>query len=114
MEYLKKTIYIGELMSNKRTILIGTVILTATGFMTRFIGFFFRMFLSHTFGEEQMGLYQLIFPIYALCFSFTCAGIETAISRCTARKISLGKRTEAIQILYLGLGISLLLSFITL
>lgn len=101
-------------MSNKRTILIGTVILTVTGFLTRFIGFFFRMFLSHTFGEEQVGLYQLIFPIYALCFSFTCAGIETAISRCTARKISLGKKNEAIQILYLGLGISLLLSFLTL
>lgn len=101
-------------MSNKRTILIGTVILTATGFLTRFIGFFFRMFLSRTFGEEQMGLYQLIFPIYALCFSFTCAGIETAISRCTARKISLGKKTQAIQILYLGLGISLLLSVLTL
>lgn len=100
-------------MSNKRTILVGTIILTTTGFLTRFIGFFFRMFLSHTFGEEQVGLYQLIFPIYALCFSLTCAGIETAISRCTARKLSLGKRNEAIQLLYIGLGISLLLSFFT-
>lgn len=98
-------------MSNKRTLLVGTATLTATGLITRFIGFFFRMFLSHTFGEEQVGLYQLIFPIYALCFSLTTAGIETAISRCTARKISLGKKEEAIQILYIGLGISLALSF---
>lgn len=101
-------------MSDKRTILIGTFILTATGFLSRLIGFFFRIFLSHTFGEEQVGLYQLIFPIYALCFSFTSSGIQTAISRCTARKISLGKKSEAIRLLYLGLGVSLVLSFIIL
>ena len=100
-------------MSGKHKILIGTFILTATGFLSRFIGFFFRMFLSHTFGEEQVGLYQLIFPIYALCFSFTSAGIETAISHCTASKISLGKKSEAIQLLYIGMSISLLLSVFT-
>jgi len=100
-------------MSKKNTILIGTFILTATGLLTRFIGFFFRMFLSHTFGEEQVGLYQLIFPIYALCFSLTSAGIETAISRCTAHKISLGRKNEAIHLLYIGISLSLMLSLAT-
>ena len=99
-------------MSNKRTILVGTFILTATGLATRLIGFFFRMFLSHTFGEEQVGLYQLIFPIYALCFSLTCAGIETAISRCTAHKISLGKKNETVKFLYIGLSLSMILSLL--
>lgn len=98
-------------MSNKHKILVGTFVLTATGFLTRFIGFFFRMFLSHAFGEEQVGLYQLIFPIYALCFSFSCAGIETAISRTTARKISIGKKDESVQLLYVGIIVSLFLSF---
>lgn len=101
-------------MSKKRTLFVGTFILTATGFLSRLIGFFFRMFLSHTFGEEQVGLYQLTFPLYALCFSLTAGGIETAIARCTARKITLGKKNDALKILYLGLGISLLLSFIIL
>lgn len=101
-------------MPKKRPILIGTIILTASGFLTRFIGFFFRMFLSHTFGEEQVGLYQLIFPIYALCFSITTAGTETAISRCVARKVSLGKHRDATLIFYIGLGISLFLSFLAL
>lgn len=99
-------------MTKKNPILLGTFILTTTGFLTRFIGFFFRMFLSHTFGEEQVGLYQLIFPIYALCFSFTSAGIETAISRCVAHKISLGKKHEITSVLYTGIGISLSLSLI--
>lgn len=100
-------------MSKKRSILIGTLILTATGLTTRFIGFFFRIFMSHTFGEENVGLYQLIFPIYALCFSFTAAGIETAIARCVARKVSLNKTEEAKHILYVGLSFSVILSFIT-
>ncbi len=100
-------------MSRKHTLLMGTAILTATGFLSRLIGFFFRMFLSHSFGEEQVGLYQLIFPIYALCFSLTAAGLETAISRCTARKVSLQKKSEAIQTLYIGLGISVAISFLT-
>ena len=97
---------------SKNAIIKGTFILTATGFLTRFIGFFFRSFLSHTFGEEQMGLYQLIFPIYALCFSLSSAGIETALARCVARKISLGKKKEADCILYQALAISLSLSLV--
>lgn len=99
-------------MSKKHAILKGTFILTATGFLSRFIGFFYRIFLSHAFGEESVGLYQLIFPIYALCFSVTAAGIETSISRCIAHKVSLGKSAEARQLLYTGLSLSFLLSLL--
>lgn len=100
-------------MSKKHTILRGTFILTSAGFLSRFIGFFYRMFLSHTFGEENVGLYQLIFPIYALCFSLTASGIETAISRCTASRVSLNRKSEAQQLLYTGLALSLTLSIFT-
>ena len=107
--------YQGEVMS-KNTIIKGTFILTVTGFLTRLIGFFFRIFLSHTFGEEQMGLYQLIFPIYALCFSLSTAGIETALARCVAQKVAYGKKHEADTLLYhaliISVGITLILGFI--
>ena len=100
---------------SKNPIIKGTFILTVTGFLTRLIGFFFRMFLSHTFGEEQVGLYQLIFPLYALCFSISSAGIEVSLSRNVARKISIGKKKEADTMLYQALlisgCISLLLSY---
>lgn len=90
-------------MSRKNTIIKGTFILTATGFATRLMGFFYRIFLSHTFGEEGVGLYQLIFPIYALCFSLTAAGIETALSRCVARRLTCGQKKEARELLYTSL-----------
>ncbi|GAA0274345.1 stage V sporulation protein B [Faecalicatena contorta] len=97
-------------MSRKQTIIRGTFILTATGFLCRFMGFFYRIFLSHTFGEEGVGLYQLIFPVYSLCFALTAAGLETSISRTVAQKVSLGRKKEARQILMLGLVLSVLLS----
>lgn len=99
-------------MSVKRTILKGTLILTITGFATRFMGFFYRIFLSHTFGEEGVGLYQLIFPVYALCFSLTSAGIETALARCVAKRASTGKKKEARTLLYTAMAISVSLSAI--
>lgn len=91
---------------SKNTIIKGAFVLTVTGLLTRFMGFFFRIFLSHSFGEEQMGLYQLIFPVYTLCFSFSSAGIETALCRCVAGKVSRGKKKEADLLLYLSLIIS--------
>ena len=90
-------------MSVKRTILKGTFILTITGFATRFMGFFYRIFFGHTFGEEGVGLYQLIFPVYALCFSLTSAGIETALARCVAKRASVGKKKEARKRMVVGL-----------
>lgn len=96
--------------SDKHLLLKGTFILTATGFITRIIGFFYRIFLSHTFGEEGVGLYQLIFPVYALCFSFTCAGLQLAISRCVARYKASGNTRRAMECLYGGLSLSVILS----
>lgn len=101
-------------MSAKNSILQGTLILTAVGFLCRFMGFFYRIFLSHTFGEESVGLYQLTFPVFALCISFTSAGLETAISRTVARQKSLHQTKEASETLCLGLFISCALSVVTL
>ncbi|GFI44352.1 stage V sporulation protein B [Lachnospiraceae bacterium] len=99
-------------MSRKHTIIKGTFILTMTGFATRFMGFFYRIFLSHTFKEEGVGLYQLVFPIYALCFSLTCAGIELALSRCIAARMTQGKHKEARELLYTSLFLTVTVSIV--
>ena len=99
----------------QRKILIrGTLILTFTGIATRLIGFFYRIFLSRSFGETAVGLYQLIFPVYALAISLTSAGIQTAISRSVAREHTLHRDGKCTCILYTGIGLSFLLSMVTL
>lgn len=99
-------------MPSKHTLIRGAFILTAAGFISRFMGFFFRIFLSHAFGEENVGLYQLIFPVYALCHSIGTAGIETALSRIVARKVSLNKYGEAKAALFAALFFTVSLSFL--
>ena len=97
-------------MGRKYSIIKGAFILTITGFATRLIGFFYRIFLSHAFGEEGVGIYQLIFPVYALGFSLTCAGIEIAISRSVAQKNAVGKIEQARAVLYIGCLFSMFFS----
>ena len=99
-------------MSGKRALIRGTAILTITSFVTRFMGFFYRIFLGHTFGEENVGLYQLVFPVYALGISFSCAGTELALSRCVAQENAAGHPEKAKELLKTGLIFTFVLSCI--
>ncbi|MDO4261695.1 MAG: oligosaccharide flippase family protein [Eubacteriales bacterium] len=62
----------------------GALLLTAAGLLSRFLGFFYKIFLAHALGAEGMGIYQLIFPVFAVCHALTASGIETALARFTA------------------------------
>lgn len=68
----------------KSTIIKGTLILTAAGLITRIIGFIYRIYLSNALGAEQLGLYQLIFPVYGICHTLYASGIQTAVSKLVA------------------------------
>lgn len=97
-------------MNLKNAFLRGTLLLTFAGLISRFMGFFYRIFLANTMGAEGMGIYQLIFPIYSLCFSLCASGIETSISKLTAAKFAVGKPQEAYITLKAGLFLTLTLS----
>ena len=95
---------------SKQYFLKGTLILTCAGLVTRFIGFFYRIFLSHTIGAQDLGIYQLVSPLQMLVLSITTFGIQTAISRLAASRLAVGKSRDAGDIFFLGAGISVLLS----
>lgn len=99
-------------MSKTKSILKGTFILTMTGFITRVMGFIYRIFLSRTLGEAGIGLYQLIFPVYAFGFSLTSAGIEIALSRLVANYTAKGNKKRAKELLYTSIIITLILSIL--
>lgn len=89
-------------------LILGTFLLTATGLASRVIGFFYRIFLSHTIGAQGMGIYQLIFPVFSLGIAFSCAGIQTAISKYTAEAVGANRCPQTY--LYAGLILSMALS----
>lgn len=100
-------------MLKKYPFLSGTLLLTLTGVITRIIGFFYRIFLSHHIGEEGMGIYQLLAPVMALSFSLTCAGIQTSISKYAASYIAQKQEKSALRILLTGFVLSFSLSVVT-
>lgn len=86
----------------------GTLILTFAGILSRFLGFFYKIFLAQALGAEGIGIYQLIFPVFSICHALTASGMETAISRYTA----FAQKKEGDGYLYAGLSMSLAASLI--
>ncbi len=90
----------------------GTLILTLTGFASRVIGFFYRIFLSRTFGAEGMGIYQLVTPVLALSYSVCCAGIQTSISKYVAGEPGTHHYRRSFRVLITGMVLSGALSLL--
>lgn len=90
----------------KNQLLKGTIILTMAGFITRLIGFVYRIFLAGELGEVTLGVYQLIFPVYSLCFTIYAAGLQTGVSQL----ISHQPARQHGQILKAGILLSLFFS----
>ena len=66
----------------------GTFLLTSAGLISRIMGFFYRIFLSHTIGAEGIGLYQLVVPLQHLVLAMTTFGLSLIhISEPTRRTI---------------------------
>ena len=90
------------------SIIYGTVVLTGVSFLCRGIGFFYRTFISQTFGEEGMGIYQLTAPVMSMAFSLCCAGFQTSISRYVAAKSE--DENTSLRFLFCGLAITTMVS----
>lgn len=99
-----------KLPKRQNPLIIGTFVLTITGFISRGIGFFYRIFLSHLFGAEGMGIYQLIAPVSAFAFSLTASGLQTAVSKLVAGEPATKDYKFSYRIVMAGFLLSSLLS----
>lgn len=88
---------------SKNTLIKGTLILTITGFATRFMGIFYKIYLAKIMGAEMMGVYQLIFPVYGICFTLYGSGLQTSISRLVAAERGKNNSKNIKKILAIGL-----------
>ncbi len=69
-----------------KSLLKGTIILTLAGLLTRIIGFVYKIYLSNILEAKMLGLYQLVFPVFGICFTIFGAGIQTAVSKLVAAR----------------------------
>lgn len=55
-----------------------------TNLVTVSLAFYFRIYFTRQVGAEGMGLFQLVFPLYALLITLASGGITTALSKVIA------------------------------
>lgn len=101
------------LSKDTKLFLENTLFLTITGFLNRFLGFYYRIFLNKKIGSAGMGIYQQIFPLTALCHAFAIGGITVAISKLVSQYAQKGQDQYQTKFLSTGFLLSFLFSVCT-
>ena len=96
-----------RLSPRKMAFITGTLLLTSTGFICRILGFFYRIFMSRTIGAEGLGIYNMVHPIFSICFAVCAGSIQTALSQYVA-----GNQTRGRAVFRTGLVIAMVMSFL--
>ncbi len=67
-----------------QTVLRSTALLTVSSLLLQILGFIYRILLSRMLTAEQMGVYGLLMPVYAVLNAGTLSGFSLAAARTTA------------------------------
>lgn len=79
--------------------------------LCKLIGAIFRIPLTQLLGSEGLGLYQLVYPIFALCLVAVSSGVPVAISKIISREKASGNGENIKKVfknamaIMLGLGV---------
>ena len=80
----------------KRTMAGNAAVLSAFSIIAKVISALYRVPLTSALGAEGMGMYQLVFSIYALILALTTGGIPVAVSRLTSENNVLKKDSRVV------------------
>lgn len=72
----------------------GAAVLAAGSVIAKIVGAFYRVPLTNILGAEGIGMYQLVFPVFALFTTLATSGIPVALSRIVAEKRAAGLETK--------------------
>lgn len=82
--------------NSKQSYILGAIIISAGGFISKILGAIYRIPLTNVLGGEGMGIYQMVYPLYCILLTVSASGIPTGI----ARMISSGKGNGAEKIAF--------------
>lgn len=93
-----------ELINIKSQSLIkGTVILMTAGVITKILGFGLRMYLVRAVGDEGLGLFQMVFPIFVTASIIMTLGLPIAVAKFVARSTAQKNYNHALQVFELAI-----------
>ena len=96
-------------MKKRKQFLSGAIFLSVGAFIAKALGALYRIPLTNLLGGAGLGLYQLVFPVYALLLDFSGAAVPSAISRIIAASSQEQKEQKAYN--YFKSSLRLLLFF---
>ncbi len=97
----------------KKSFLNGAAILAIAGLICKIIGAVYKIPLRNLIGEEAMGIYTTVYPIYTFLLVFSTSGIPTAISKLVAEERSKGNFSGAHKVFTTSIKLLLLIGGIT-
>jgi len=96
----------------RQTFIKGTLIILVASFITRILGFVYRILLSRIIGAEGMGLYQMAYPTITVAFTLVTGGLPVAIAKLVAEAQARKEHEKIRTILRQSLAIVLALSLL--
>ena len=83
-------------MKRQQDFFRSATILAFAGFITKLIGALYRIPLTNIIGPESIGMYQLVFSVYALFLTSSTGGLPAGLSKLIAETKATGGGSEEI------------------
>ena len=96
----------------RHSFIISAIILTMGGFFAKAIGALYKIPLTNILGSSGIGLYYLVFPVYAIIITICSSGIAVAVATEVAKCRKLRHRYNEQKILQVAVVITFLLSLV--
>ena len=74
------------MVKENKKIILGAGILGVGAFFAKLLGAIYRVPLTSVLKSEGIGIYQMVFPVYALLLDFSGAGVPNALSKLIAER----------------------------
>lgn len=97
----------------KTSFILSAIILAFGGFFAKAIGALYKIPLANVLGSAGMGIYYLIFPIYALLITFCSSGISVALTTEVAKCRKIRHRYNEQKLLRVSLILGFVISLIS-
>lgn len=85
-------------------------LVTVFSISEKFLGFIYRIYMSHTIGSEGVGLYQVALSTFAFLFTLISSGIPITVSRLMTKYKALNDQKRVNKIMTAGIILSLVFS----
>ena len=95
----------------KQTFIQGGLILAGMGIVSKFLGLFFRWPLVMMMGDEGMGYYQMVFPIFSV-FIAIAGGIPIALSKLISENNDTGREYDNVKLVKISTSLLIIIAIL--